>query len=148
VITGMGWGTSSPFLGAGIMAAGSSELAGMLVQAETDTGAINHALQITIYSSLNRPGFTGGAIAGDGPSPGGIVQEGDRLGIPPGTSMPAGLSPLGQKVFLAFQKYGAFDIDTGGATNLRAQQNAYDAATVNALRTDMATLMPLLERVN
>jgi hypothetical protein len=148
VITGTGWGTASPFLGAGIVAAGSSELAGMLVEAETDAGAIQHALQITIYSSLNKPGFTGNAIAGDGPSAGGIVQEGDRLGIPPGTAMPGGLSPLGQEVFSAFQKYGAFDIDTGGATTLRAQQNAYDAATMSALQTDMATLMPLLQLVN
>jgi hypothetical protein len=147
-ITGTGWGTPSPFLGAGIVAAGSSELAGMLVEAETEAGDIQHALQITIYSSLNAPGFTGNAIAGDGPSAGGIVQEGDRLGIPPGTPMASGLSPLGEQVFSAFQKYGAFDIDTGGATTLRAQQNAYDMATMSALQTDMAKLMPLLELVN
>ena len=62
--------------------------------------------------------------------------------------MPAGLSPLGQKVFRVLRTYGAFDVDSsGGSTTLRAQSNAYDAATITALRADMQKLGPLLRAV-
>jgi hypothetical protein len=62
--------------------------------------------------------------------------------------MPAGLSPLGQKVFRAYQRYGTFVIDVaGGVTNVRAQANAYDASTIEALRTDLSRITPLLQRV-
>ena len=148
VITGNGWGRTSPFLGAGIVAAGSSQLAGMLVQAETDRGEIAHALQISIDMSLAKPGHIGEAISGDGHNPNGLLQEGQRLAIPPAVPMPQGLSPLGQKVFRAYQRYGAFVIDVaGGVTNLRAQANAYDRATIAALRRDVARITRLLERV-
>jgi len=70
------------------------------------------------------------------------------LAIPPETDMPSGLSPLGQKVFRAYQKFGAFVVDVaGGVTNLRAQANAYDEQTITLLRRDTAKLTPLLERV-
>ena len=148
VITGNGWGRTSPFLGAGIVAAGSSQLAGMLVQAETDRGEIAHALQISIDMSLAKPGHIGEAISGDGHNPNGLLQEGQRLAIPPAVPMPLGLSPLGQKVFRAYQRYGAFVIDVaGGVTNLRAQANAYDRATIAALQRDVAMITRLLERV-
>jgi hypothetical protein len=64
--------------------------------------------------------------------------------------MPSGLSPLGQIVFQALQTYGAFDIDTGDCctTTFRAQQNAYDQATIDALRTDTTTLVPMMQKVN
>jgi hypothetical protein len=148
VYTESGWGHASPFLSAGIVAAGSSQLAGLLVQAETDRGEIDHALQLAVDFSLAKPGRVGEAINSDGKDPGGIVQEGERLGIPPDVSMPSGLSPLGQKVFRAYQKYGAFVIDVaGGVTNLRAQANAYDKATMTALRKDLVGLTPRLEHV-
>ena len=149
VLTGTGWGTSSPFLGAGTTAAGASEFAGLLVEAETDAGEINHALQIAADGTLVRSGFTGQAIAGDGGASNGLFQEGARLAIPPGTAMPSGLSPLGQKVFRAYVKYGAFVIDVaGGTTNLRAQANAYDAATITALLADLGKLTPMLQAVH
>ena len=148
VVTGDGWGSKSPFLSAGITAVGASQLGGLLVQAETDTGQINHALQLVVDSSLVRSGFTGDAISGDGGSATGIVQEGDHLGIPLGTPMPAGLSPLGQEVFRAMQQYGAYVVDVaGGATNVRAQANAYDGATMTALWHDMGSITPLLQEV-
>jgi hypothetical protein len=141
-----GWGSRSR--GAGITAAGSSQLAGLLVQAETNRGEIAHALQISIERSLAKPGHSGEAIASDGTNPNGIVQEGDRLAIPPKTPMPSGLSPLGRKVFRAYQKFGAFVVDVaGGVTNLRAQANAYDAHTIARLQRDVVKLTPLLERV-
>jgi hypothetical protein len=149
VLAEAGWGRKSPFLGAGIVAAGSSQLAGLLVQAETDAGEIEHALQIALDSALQMPGYVGEAISSDGRSPSGISREGERLAIPPGTPMPGGLSTLGQKVFRALMKYGAFNIDVaGGTTVLRAQANAYDPATIDALREDVNRLIPLLHRVD
>ena len=149
VVTDSGWGSKSPFLSAGIVATGSSQLAGLLVQAETDAGEIGHALQIALDSVLQKPGYTGEAIGGDGSSPSGIAQEGQRFAIPPAVSTPTGLSPLGQKVFRAMQTYGVFDIDVaGGTTVLRAQANAYDATTISGLRKDVQVLIPLLQLVN
>lgn len=149
LVTGSGWGRMSPPLGAGIVATGSSQLAGLLVQAETDRGEIAHALQIAIDAAYAKPGHTGEAIYGDGRNPDGLVQEGQRLAIPASVAMPAGLSPLGQKVFRAYQTYGAFVIDVaGGTTNLRAQANAYDQATITALQQDVMRISPLLQRVD
>ena len=149
VITGNGWGRKSPFLGAGIVATGSSQLAGMLVQAETDRGEITHALQVSIDMALAKPGHIGqDAINSDGRNPNGLLQEGQRLAIPPSVPMPQGLSPLGQKVFRAYQTYGAFVVDVaGGVTNLRAQANAYDRAAITALRTELPRITRMLERV-
>jgi hypothetical protein len=148
VASGSGWGRTSPFLGAGIVAAGSSQLAGLLIQAETDRGEIDHALQLCIDMSFARPGPVGNAISSDGRNPLGIAQLGERLAIPPDVPMPGGLSPLGQKVFRAYQRYGAFVIDVaGGVTNLRAQANAYDASTIIALRADLSKITPMLQRV-
>ncbi len=149
IVSGTGWGRVSPFLGAGIVAAGSSQLAGLLIQAETDRGDITHALQLCIDMSLAKPGRVGDAISSDGKNPNGIVQMGEHLAIPPDVPMPAGLSSLGQKVFRAYQHYGAFVIDVaGGVTNLRAQANAYDAQTIESLRLDLRRITPLLQRVN
>jgi hypothetical protein len=148
VVTGHGWGRASPFLGAGIVAAGSSQLAGLLVQAETDRGDITHALQMAIDATYAKPGHTGDAISGDGSNPDGLVQEGQHLAIPATVAMPGRLSPLGQKVFRAYQTYGAFVIDVaGGITNLRAQANGYDRTTIMALQQDLARISPLLQRV-
>lgn len=148
LVIGDGWGRRSPFLGAGIVAAGSSQLAGLLVEAETDRGDIAHALQIAIDAAYAKPGRVGEAINGDGRKPDGLVQEGERLAIPASVTMPRGLSPLGQKVFRAYQVYGAFVIDVaGGVTNLRAQANAYDQMTIMALQRDLARISPLLQRV-
>jgi len=148
VVTGDGWGSKSPFLAAGTTAVGSSLLGGLLVKAETDDGSIDHALQLVVDAKLVMSGFTGNAIAGDGSSATGIVKEGQLLAIAPGTPMPAGLSPLGQEVFTAMQKYGAYVVDVaGGVTNIRAQANAYDDATMTALWHDMGKITPLLQGV-
>ena len=118
------------------------------MKAETDIGVIQHALQLAVDAKLVKSGFTGEAIAGDGGSPTGIVLEGDLLAIPPGTPMPSGLSPLGKEVFIALQTYGAYVVDVaGGVTTVRAQENAYDNATIQALRADMNKVLPLLQDV-
>jgi hypothetical protein len=149
VVTGDGWGSKSPFLSAGITAVGASQLGGLLVKAETDDGSIDHALQLVVDAKLVMSGFTGQAIAGDGGSASGIVKEGQLLAITPNTPMPSGLSPLGQQVFTAMQKYGAYVVDVaGGVTNVRAQANAYDNATMTALWHDMGKITPLLQAVS
>jgi hypothetical protein len=149
VATGTGFGTSSPFLSAGISAIGSNQLGGELVAAQTDTGVINHALELQVDSSLISPGAVGPAIASDGGSTTGIVQEGELLAIPQGTPMPAGLSPLGQEVFTALENYGAYVVDqAGGVTQIMAQSNGYSAATLAAMRNDMGAILPLLEAVS
>lgn len=147
-ITSSGWGQASPSLSAGITAIGHSYFAGLLVEKETSAGEIAHALELSVETTLNAPGWTGEAIWGDGPTPGGILQEGARLAIPKSVTMPSGLSPLGQKVFRALQTYGAYDVDSsGGSTVLRAQTNAYDSSTIDALRTDWKILAPMLRLV-
>jgi hypothetical protein len=158
VVTGTGWGAlQTPTaannwqssVGAGVGAAGNSELGGLLVQAQTDTGTIDHALQLAVDGSLLKPGYVAPAIATDGSSSSGMVQEGQLLAIPPGAPMPSGLSPLGQEVFRALQQYGAYVTEMGGTqTVLRAQQNAYNATTINALDTDLNKVLPLLEAVS
>jgi hypothetical protein len=149
VVTGDGWGSKSPFLSAGITAAGSSQLGGLLVKAETADGSIDHALQLVVDSKLVLPGAVGSAIASDGSSASGIVKEGQLLAIPKGTPMPAGLSPLGQEVFTAMQKYGAYVVDVaGGTTTIRAQSNDFDDATMTALWHDMGKITPLLAGVS
>lgn len=146
--TGTGWGSKSPFRSAGITAAGSSMLAGLLMQEETDAGEIHHAVAVAAASSLIRSGAVGEAIASDGGSSTGIVQEAEHLAIPRSQAMPSGLSPLGQKVFRAFQTYGAFIIDKAGVTIIRAQQNAYTSTQISALKADVGKIIPLLQRVS
>lgn len=149
IVTGDGWGTKSPFLSAGITAAGASQLGGLIVGDEVKDGSINHALQLAVDFSLAKPGAVGQAISSDGGNASGIVQEGQHLAIPPGTPMPAGLSPLGQQVFKAMQQYGAYVIDVaGGTTNVRAQANAFDSATMTSLWHDMGNITPLLQAVS
>ncbi|MCT4495642.1 hypothetical protein [Bosea minatitlanensis] len=149
IVTGDGWGSKSPFLGAGITAVGASQLGGLLVKDEVNDGSIDHALQLVVDSKLVQSGAIGQAIASDGSSASGIVKEGQLLAIPPGTPMPAGLSKLGQEVFTALQKYGAYVVDVaGGTTNIRAQANAFDDATMTALWHDMGNITPLLQGVS
>ena len=149
VTTGDGWGSKSPFLSAGITAVGASQLGGLIVKDETNDGSIDHALQLVVDSKLVQSGFMGQAIAGDGSSASGIVKEGQFLAISPNTPMPSGLSALGQQVFKAMQKYGAYVVDVaGGVTNVRAQSNAFDASTITALWHDMGKITPLLQGVN
>lgn len=147
--SGTGFGTSSPFLGAGTTAIGASEMGGLLVQDEVVAdGAILHALQLAAEMALTRPGFVPPAIAGDGPTTGGIVQEGWLLGIPKTTAMPGGLSPLGQQVFTCFQNYGCYIVDVaGGVSNLRTQSNGWDVTTMTNLWHDMGSILPLSKRV-
>ncbi|HVZ04317.1 hypothetical protein [Hyphomicrobium sp.] len=147
IVTGTGWGSSSPFLSAGISAAGSNQLAGLVTAADINAGTINHALALQVEFSLAKAGHIGQAISGDGSSSSGLFQEGQHLAIPKDVVMPAGLSPIGQEIFHALQNYGAFVVDVaGGTTNILAQENALTDAQSNALwQHDLGAITPLLE---
>lgn len=153
VTTGSGFGTSNPFQGAGITAIGDNQLGGLITAADQANGFINHALSMAVDGTV--AGLLGGGLA---PGPGidsdttpgtvGVLQEGMHLAIPPSVAMPAGLSALGQQVFTAVQKYGVWIVDqTGGGTNITAEENAWDATTITALWHDMGNITPLLEQV-
>jgi hypothetical protein len=149
VKTGSAWGTKSPFKAAGITAVGGSMLAGLLVEEETKTGTIAHALQLVCDEVLIKPNATGEAINSDGWSDTGIVQEADRLAIPRNASKPSGLSPLGEASWIALREYGAFVVDKAGmCSKIRMQLNAYNASIADAYSKDLAKLIPLLKKVS
>ncbi len=148
VLSDTGWGVLSPFHGQGINAAGSSELGGLLRQGVSDTGQIPYALQLRVDVAQNKTGFVAPAINGDGAAGTGITQTGQRLAITKGTAMPAGLSALGQIIFVTLQNYGCYVIDsTGGTYGFRANPLDYDAPTLIALDADCAAIIRLLKRV-
>ncbi len=142
-----GWGVA-PSTPTGVTAVGSSQLAGLLIQAETDQGELKHALHLMLAASLALSGFTGEAISSDGSSGTGIVQEGQLLGIPPTTTMPATLTPVGQKVFNCLVKYGCYVTGkTTSVTQLQADPNSYDSGTIASLVLDMPAVLRLLQKV-
>ncbi len=154
VLADDGFGWRNPVIGAGTSAIGSSMFAGLIVQAETDAGPILHAIALRMGVPLVKQGIIPPAVASDSGSTTGIVQEGQLLAIPPGTAIPAGLSPLGQKVFTAMQTYGAYVNDRtnndayGGTNGPRVMANSYDDATITALDVDMPKIIPLLKLVS
>jgi hypothetical protein len=153
-LSGSGWGTPSPFLGAGIRAVGASELGGLITGSDLSAGAINHALAISLDSSITSNKFVPPAISSDG-SASGSVSEGARLGIPAGTSMPGGLSSVGQMVWNAFMRYGGYVVDTSGGNTLYADPNSVPPSAINPLRnagasgqSDLDIIIPHLKIAN
>jgi hypothetical protein len=144
-LSGDGWGQASPFLGAGIVASGSSQLAGLVLGSEASS--IQHALGLVVNAPAHRPGHVAPAISGDGTVNGGFTRVGQRMRIAAGATMPSGLSSLGQAVWAALRGYGAFDIDTGGATSIRTQANAFSQSAIDTLRTEIGPLLRSLVRV-
>jgi hypothetical protein len=149
IVSGTGWGTRSPFLAAGIRAAGSSGLAGEIfgTELESPTG-IGHALALAgqpgEFCADAPGGFVAPAIAGDG------ACEGVRFAIPAGTPMPAGLSVAGQAIWNALQTYGAYAVDTVGCCStgvLNADPMSVPAADVNAAFGDLAAIEPYVRVV-
>lgn len=150
ITTDTGFGSAQPFLGAGITAIGDNQLGGLITSTDQANGLINHGLSIAVDGALLAGGLAPGPGISSDTTPGtvGIVQQGAHLAIPPSVPMPAGLSALGQQVFTALQKYGAYVVDqAGGVTNIAAQFNAFDATTITALWHDMGNITPLLEQV-
>lgn len=143
-VTGTGWGSSNPFLGAGIRAAGSSAVAGLITGSDLAGSVIHHALAVSLPGSLLSSAYVAPAISSDGG--GGPIPMGARLGIPAGTPMPAGLSPIGQTVWNTLLTYGAFVVDQhndSAPAILYADPNSVPTSTIEPLRSgDLNLIMP------
>lgn len=150
IVTDSGWGSSSPWLGAGIHGSGSALIAGEIYgnELQSSTG-IHHAIAVSgtggMFCAEAPGGYIAPAIGGDG------ACEGPRLGIPPGVAMPAGLSVPGQSVWHALQTYGGFAIDTNGCCApvvMAVDPNTVSFADTNALRGDLGTINQYVRMVN
>jgi hypothetical protein len=145
-IYGSGWGRQSPFLGAGVRAAGASGFGGLITGSDLGGSDFRHALAVSLPSSSLSSGFVAPAIASDGGS--GPIAMGARLGIPPGAPMPAGLSDMGVKMWNTLVRYGAYVVDTHGGPApvvFSADPRSVGADRVNQLRNeggDLDKIMP------
>jgi len=107
--TETGWANNHSFPAAGIHAAGSSLLAGLIRGSELTDPAIGHALAVGIRRNLASSQFVGEAIYSDGG--GGPVPEGTHIAIPRNVPKPAGLNKQVSNLWDALVDYGAFVID-------------------------------------
>jgi hypothetical protein len=73
-----------------------------------------HALAVSLLGSELSAGYVAPAIAGGGG--GGNIPIGARIGIPSGTPMPGGLSPIGVRMWNTLVRYGAYVVDEHGGT--------------------------------
>lgn len=138
IITGTGWADPNSKEAAGIRAGGSAGLAGEIYGNELTEG-IPHALGIAAVIELSGLGgeHRPPAVSGDGP------MEGLRLGIPPSTPKPAGLSVQGSNAWDALVKYGAWLADRAyGACPIlfNADPRSVPQADVDALHGDINTI--------
>ena len=76
----------------------------------------------------------------------GFVPMGALLAIPPGTPMPAGLSPAGQMIWTALRNYGAYVVDRTGPSSVLIAEASADGA-VNPARADLAQIMSQVRMV-
>ena len=114
-LDGSGVGRPSPFLGAGVRAAGTSGYGGLIASDDLNgPGDFRHTLAISLLSSELNGTQVSPAIAGGGGT--GSIPMGARLGIPRGTPMPVGLSPIGQRMWNTLVTYGAIVVDRHGGS--------------------------------
>jgi hypothetical protein len=149
-LDGPGVGRESPFLGAGIRAAGTSGFGGLITADDTTgPGDFRHALAVSVLGSELNGGHVAPAIAGESGS--GSIPMGARLGIPRGTPMPGGLSPIGQRMWNTLVTYGAIVVDRhyGSAPVVfYADPRTVSPDTVGPLRAgDLGQIMPALRVV-
>lgn len=152
ITTGSGWGDKTTGRGAGTMACGASELAGLIVDAEVRTGAVNHALGLLLDWPYNVPQPYGDAIHADGTSNGSsriALRQSQRLAVPDGVQI-SGLSAIGQIVLQTLKTYGAFDVDSCTDTTavMRAQVNGFTYAEIMGLGSDLGRIIPQLRLVH
>jgi len=135
IITGTGWADPNAGKAAGIRAGGSAGLAGEIYGNELTEG-IHHALGIAAVIEISGLGgeHRPPAVSGDGP------MEGLRLGIPPSTPKPAGLSVQGSHFWDALVTYGGWLADRayGSCPILfNADPRSVPQADVDALHGDI-----------
>jgi hypothetical protein len=134
---GIGW----------VRATGVSLLGGLIRSGETNS--IPHALAIALPYHLLGNGNVWPAISNDDGGAPGTAPEGSLLAIPAGTPRPAGLSPLGNAIFDALSRYGAYVVDSTGssdATSLYAEPTM-SPSMVDGARGDVAKILPSLRRI-
>ncbi len=120
-----------------------SQLGGLIRGADLANGVIPHALSVALPGSTLRSGWVWPAFGQDGDASStysGFVPMGSLLAIPPGTPMPAGLSPAGQMIWTALRNYGAYVVDRTGPSSVLIAEASAEAA-VNPARADMAKIM-------
>jgi hypothetical protein len=151
IVNGSGFGTSSPFKGAGIRAAGTSGLAGEIYGSDelASANGIHHALAVAglpgVFCADAPLGYVAPAISGDS------ACEGPRVAIPASTPMPAGLSVPGQAVWNALKTYGGWSVDTVGGSApvvLNADPRSVPSSQVVALLNDLPKITPAVRMVN
>ncbi len=110
ISTGSGAGT--PGTNDGTRASNFSWAAGLITGDDIQRHSIDHALVLSLTTPILKagpnPDFVYPATAWDNGGSYGPVKMGSRIGIPPGTARPAGLSAIGNMVFDALVSYGAF----------------------------------------
>ena len=129
----------SNLLGAegGIMASTVPVYAGLVRQADIDSGIIAHALNICISPTQLTTSYTSPAISFDRtPRYSGTLPMGTRLAIPFALNLSSHQfhSTVGAMIARAAQNYGAFLLDRGGPNGftIRAEKNMTDPAFTNA----------------
>jgi hypothetical protein len=129
---GPGWATGNAITGPGagtltnndgVRATNFSVMGGMITASDLAAGRIDHALQVALPADMATGGtpnpgvdYRAPATSSDWTTTGGPIMYGSRIGIPAGVARPAGLSPIGNMVFDALQKYGAFVGDACGGS--------------------------------
>ena len=118
-----GWGANAPpgKHAGGAVAAGFSEMGGVVRPEEIAQGHVDHALSMMIPHP--RIGHVGPATAADGRSRDrNALPEGAHIQLDPAFDVDAQDWPTWEKIIArALQKYGAFVSDTGGAIALYGQ---------------------------
>jgi hypothetical protein len=162
IVTGPGAGTMAA--NDGVRAANFSWAAGLITGRDLTNPTIDHALAIALPGDVldghTDQGYVYPATAWDNGGSTGKIKAGSRLGIPTGTPQPAGLSPLGIKMFNALTTYGAYvgDFVGGPWPTFYADANTVNpnSTTISSLyafwnnngSADMDKIAPLLRIAN
>ena len=160
-LDGTGFGSFPPGGGArvraGVKASGASWLGGLVTGENLAAGGIDHTLAIHVGNDDLFPAFVPPAVEFDGDGAStyrGTLPMGTRLGIPPGTIAPPGLSPLGAMIFDALSLYGGYVVDRNAGFNLVADARTVPEAALAPVRqhwlpggSDLSKIVPLLHIV-
>jgi hypothetical protein len=135
--------------GQGARACGYALIAGLITQADIESGVIDHAL-IVAYPHIRSRYFTSPASSAQGTTNDALPERGIPCGghiqLDPSLDVTTlGLSPAGLAIAKALQKYGAFVGDYSGAISLYADASAQAQAYWNSgkLQSSSAEAIPL-----
>ncbi len=161
-LDGTGFGYFPPGGGtrvrAGIRASGASWLGGLVTGENLLAGTIDHALSIGVGNDDLYASFVPPAVEFDADGAStyrGTLPMGTRLGIPPTTAKPAGLSPLGGMIFDALQRYGGYVIDRNAGFTLFGDARTVPESVLIPVRrpgynggtSDLQKIVPLVQVV-